>query len=78
MSRPRRRSAGPIALIRDDDVVTIDVTSRKLTVAADLDARRAGWRPRPVPAHPGALTKYARLVSSASRGAITILEEPTP
>ena len=75
---PEAAVGGPIALIRDDDVVTIDVAARRLTVAADLDARRAGWSPRPVPAHPGALTKYARLVSSASKGAITILEEPTP
>ena len=74
---PEAAVGGPIALIRDDDVVTIDVVARKLTVAADLDARRDGWSPRPVPAHPGALTKYARLVSSASKGAITT-QEPTP
>ena len=75
---PEAAVGGPIALIRDDDVVTIDVAARKLTVAADLDARRAGWSPRPVPAHPGALTKYAALVSSASKGAITTQQEPTP
>ena len=75
---PEAAVGGPIALIRDDDVITIDVAARKLTVAADLDARRAGWSPRPVPAHPGALTKYAALVSSASKGAITTHQEPTP
>ena len=75
---PEAAVGGPIALIRDDDVVTIDVAARRLTVAADLDARRAGWRPRPVPAHPGALTKYARLVSSASKGAITIQRGADP
>ena len=69
---PEAASGGPIALVRDGDVITIDTDARRIDVAADLDARRKGWVSRAKPAPRGALEKYARLVSSASQGAITI------
>ncbi|TNE88124.1 MAG: dihydroxy-acid dehydratase [Deltaproteobacteria bacterium] len=66
---PEAAAGGPIAKLRDGDLVVLDVDARSLDVHADLDAR-----PQPA-ARPlglmGAMAKYARLVSSASHGAIT-------
>jgi dihydroxy-acid dehydratase len=66
---PEAAHGGPIAKLRDGDVVTIDVASRRLDVAADLSSRSAA-RIAPRVRH-GVLAKYARDVSSASRGAVT-------
>jgi dihydroxy-acid dehydratase len=68
---PEAAVGGPIALIRDGDVISIDTQTRRIDVAADLATRREGWTSRAKPAPRGALEKYARLVSSASIGAIT-------
>ena len=68
---PEAAVGGPIALVRDGDIVTIDIAERRIDVAMDADARRQGWTSRAKPAPRGALEKYARLVSSASTGAIT-------
>jgi dihydroxy-acid dehydratase len=68
---PEAASGGPIGLLRDGDIVTLDVRARRLDVEANLDARRAQWKP-PVPRYTtGVMAKYAKLVSSASEGAIT-------
>jgi dihydroxy-acid dehydratase len=71
---PEASRGGPLAAIRDGDVVTLDVAGRRLDIdvsAAELDARLAGWTP-PAPRYTtGVLAKYARLVSSASTGAVT-------
>ncbi len=66
---PEAAHGGPIAKLRDGDVVTIDVASRRLDVAADLSTRNAA-RITPRVRH-GVLAKFARDVSSASRGAVT-------
>ena len=68
---PEAARGGPIALLREGDTVTIDVDRRRLETDADLESRRAEWRPRPPAYASGALAKYARLVSSASQGAVT-------
>ncbi len=71
---PEAASGGPLAVLRDGDVVTIDVAARRLDVevaAPELAARLAGWTPPPPRDATGVLAKYARLVSSASRGAVT-------
>jgi dihydroxy-acid dehydratase len=71
---PEAAAAGPIALLRAGDRVSIDATRRTLEVeltAAELKRRRAGWKPRKPYATSGVLAKYARLVGSASRGAVT-------
>jgi dihydroxy-acid dehydratase len=73
---PEAARGGPIALLRDGDTITIDVDRRVLETAADLEARRADWQPRPPAYTSGALAKYARLVSSASQGAVTAFPEP--
>jgi dihydroxy-acid dehydratase len=68
---PEAAWGGPIALLRDGDTITIDVDARRIDTDADLESRRAGWRPRPHAYASGALAKYAYLVSSASEGAVT-------
>jgi dihydroxy-acid dehydratase len=71
---PEASRGGPMAAVRDGDIIVIDVASRTLDVevAADtLKERLATWRaPQPRYAT-GVLGKYARLVSSASTGAVT-------
>jgi dihydroxy-acid dehydratase len=68
---PEAAQGGPIALVRDGDKITLDVRARRLDVEANLDERRTQWKP-PVPRYKsGVMAKYAKLVSSASEGAIT-------
>jgi dihydroxy-acid dehydratase len=68
---PEAAVGGPIALVRDGDIITLDVRARRLDVAANLDERRAQWKP-PAPHYTtGVMAKYAQLVSSASEGAVT-------
>ncbi|RMD89898.1 MAG: dihydroxy-acid dehydratase [Alphaproteobacteria bacterium] len=69
---PEAAEGGPIALLRDGDRISIDATARRIDVDADLEARRDGWRAPERPALAGAYAKYARLVASASEGAVTI------
>lgn len=68
---PEAAAAGPIGLVRDGDVIHLDVVERRLDVDADLEARRPGWQPPSPRSTRGALAKYAKLVSSASQGAVT-------
>jgi dihydroxy-acid dehydratase len=68
---PEAAAGGPIGLLRDGDTITLDVRARRLDVDANLDERRAQWKP-PVPRYKsGVMAKYAKLVSSASEGAVT-------
>ena len=72
---PEAVRGGPIAAVRDGDEITIDVDSRRLDVTLsdeEIAARVAVYEPPPNPDLTGALKKYARVVSSASHGAITI------
>jgi dihydroxy-acid dehydratase len=71
---PEAARGGPIAIVRDGDVVTIDVAARTLDVELDdeeIAARLAAWRPPPARVTRGVLGKYSRSVASASRGAVT-------
>src|SRR5699024_2571043 len=68
---PEAARGGPIALLRDGDRIVLDADRRVLETDADLDARRAEWQPREPRVKRGALAKYAALVGSASRGAVT-------
>ena len=68
---PEAQVGGPIAFVKDGDQITIDVDARRMDVAADLDARRAGWK-APAPRYKsGVMAKYAAAVSSAAIGAVT-------
>ncbi|HEY2905506.1 MAG TPA: dihydroxy-acid dehydratase [Vicinamibacterales bacterium] len=71
---PEASRGGPLAVVRDGDVVTIDVGSRRLDVdvpESEMRTRLTEWRP-PAPRYlTGVFAKYARTVSSASTGATT-------
>jgi len=71
---PEAAVGGPIALVREGDMITFDIEGRKLTVEVDdaeLERRRASWS-EPEPHYRiGVFAKYARLVSSAAEGAVT-------
>jgi dihydroxy-acid dehydratase len=70
---PEAAVGGAIGLIRDGDVIDIDLPARTLSVdltPQELDTRRAQWRP-PAPRFTrGWLARYMRLVGSASQGAV--------
>ena len=69
---PEAAAGGPIALIEEGDQVTVDIEGGALTLNiddAEFARRRAAWQP-PAPKHDhGVLAKYAKLVSSADKGA---------
>ena len=70
---PEAVDGGPIALVADGDRVRIDIPNRTLDLLVDdaeLAARRAAWVPLPPRYDRGVLAKYAKLVGSASRGAV--------
>jgi dihydroxy-acid dehydratase len=73
---PEAAVGGPIALVRDGDMIVFDIPRRQLNLeisAAELQSRRASWKP-PTPRYThGVFAKYAALVSSAARGAITMV-----
>jgi dihydroxy-acid dehydratase len=71
---PEAAVGGTIALVHEGDSITIDAARRliQLNVADDeLATRRAAWQPRAPRYTRGVLAKYAKLVSSASKGAVT-------
>ncbi|MBK5928044.1 dihydroxy-acid dehydratase [Rhodobaculum claviforme] len=72
---PEAAHGGPIGMLRDGDVITIDAIRGELSVAlsdAELAARKADWSgPRQTIHAAGALWKYAQLVGSAAKGAVT-------
>ena len=71
---PEAARGGPIAVVRDGDAIVFDVDARRLDVEVseqEMDARLRRWNaPEPRYAS-GVMAKYARLVSSASEGAVT-------
>jgi len=71
---PEAAIGGPIALIRDGDIITLDAERGRLDVKlskADLDGRAKEWKPRPSEFTSGYLWKYAQQVGSARHGALT-------
>ncbi len=71
---PEAAVGGPIALLRDGDMITLDAEKGLLAVdlsAAELDKRRASWKPRESQFTSGYLWKYAQQVGPARHGAIT-------
>ncbi|HEY0768275.1 MAG TPA: dihydroxy-acid dehydratase, partial [Steroidobacteraceae bacterium] len=71
---PEAAVGGPIGLLRSGDLISIDAVKRDIAVqlsAAELRRRRAAWKPAKPYALTGVLAKYAHLVGSASRGAVT-------
>jgi dihydroxy-acid dehydratase len=71
---PEAQEGGPIALVRDDDRISIDAAANQLNVSlsdSEFAARRKEWRMPPPKATRGTLAKYIRLVKSASLGCVT-------
>ncbi|NLP85726.1 dihydroxy-acid dehydratase [Microbacterium sp. CFH 90308] len=71
---PEAVDAGPIAFVRDGDLIRVDIAARSLDLLVDeaeLDSRRSGWEPLPPRYTRGVLAKYSRLVRSAAEGATT-------
>ena len=71
---PEAAVGGPIALLQEGDIVTLDIPGRQLNVKIseeELTDRQSKWNPIPPNYTTGALAKYAKLVSSASTGAVT-------
>jgi dihydroxy-acid dehydratase len=73
---PEAAVGGPIALIRDGDRITIDVTNRRIDVNVDLATRRAGFTPHVTRPARGVFAKYRASVASAAQGAVTIPNPP--
>ncbi|GAB4320164.1 MAG: dihydroxy-acid dehydratase [Promethearchaeota archaeon] len=70
---PEAYSGGPIALVRDGDVVKIDVENKRLDVDlddAELAERRASWKPVEREVKSPLLSRYRKLVTSAAKGAV--------
>ncbi|RLK49419.1 dihydroxy-acid dehydratase [Microbacterium telephonicum] len=71
---PEAVDAGPIAFVRDGDLIRVDIAARTLDLLVDdaeLSSRRSGWEPLPPRYTRGVLAKYSKLVHSAAEGAIT-------
>lgn len=70
---PEAAAGGPIALVREGDIISIDIDAGRLELEVsddELAARRAAWKPREPNVKTGWLARYAALVSSASSGAV--------
>jgi dihydroxy-acid dehydratase len=79
---PEAALGGPLGLVRDGDVITIDLDARRLDIAltdAELQARRADWQAPPPAFDTGWLQQYRRNVSPLSKGAVLVrTERPDP
>ncbi len=74
---PEAYNGGPLALIRDGDIIKIDIPGRKLDIelpAAELEKRRAAWK-RPTRTLTGHLRKYAAMVSEANTGCVVMPDD---
>src|SRR5574344_2545556 len=70
---PEAAVGGPIALVKEGDKITLDINAYKITLEVsdeELAKRRAAWKPRKPNVTTGYLARYAKLVSSADKGAI--------
>ena len=71
---PEAAVGGPIGLLKDGDIISIDAEAGTLSVDLsdeELEARRKEWKPRKTDYNSGALLKYAQLVGPAQKGAVT-------
>jgi dihydroxy-acid dehydratase len=71
---PESEAGGPLGLVEEGDRIVVDLPGRRIDLEVDeaeLEGRRAAWRPAPARYPTGALAKYARLVGSAEHGAVT-------
>ncbi len=72
---PEASSAGVIAILKDGDIINIDIPNRKLEVklsSLEISERFRLWKPVPPKIKTGYLSRYTKLVSSADKGAILL------
>ena len=70
---PEAAEGGPIGLVKEGDIILIDIPEKKITLKVgneEIDGRKRNFNPRPPAITSGCLARYARLVTSASTGAI--------
>jgi dihydroxy-acid dehydratase len=70
---PEAAEGGPIGLVREGDRIAIDIPGRSINLlvdGAELERRRAAWKPKPPKVTHGYLARYAKQVGSAASGAI--------
>ena len=70
---PEAAAGGPIALVQEGDIISIDIPARTITLQVsdeELAARKAAWVCPEPRIKTGYLARYAKLVTSADRGAI--------
>jgi dihydroxy-acid dehydratase len=74
---PEAMVGGPLALVKEGDTVHIDINNRSITLEIsneEMEARRSSWKP-PAPKYThGVFAKYAKLVGSASKGAVCTVD----
>ena len=71
---PEAQEGGPIALVQENDIITVDVLKRTIDIevsATELGKRQKAWTPPTLKTSSGTLLKYTRLVGSASKGCLT-------
>jgi dihydroxy-acid dehydratase len=71
---PEAQDGGTIALVKDGDIITIDAELNSINLeipASELEKRRSNWIAPSLKVNKGVLYKYAKSVSSASRGCVT-------
>ena len=74
---PEAAVGGPIALVQEGDIISIDIPANRLEMKVsdeELAARRAKWQPRKPRVTDGYLARYAGLVTSGNRGAVLELK----
>ena len=70
---PEAMQKGPIAIVKDGDRIAIDIPAKKLTLKVsenEIQERLSGWSPPPPKITRGYMARYARMVSSAAKGAV--------
>jgi dihydroxy-acid dehydratase len=72
---PEAATGGPIAIIKDGDLISIDIPRRKIELKvaqAEIEKRMRAWKPRSPKVKTGYLSRYARFVESAAKGAVVV------
>ena len=70
---PEASKGGPIAVIKDNDIITIDIKQRRIDMdlpKSEIEGRLKKWKPARPKVRSGWLSRYSKMVSSASRGAV--------
>jgi dihydroxy-acid dehydratase len=71
---PEAQVGGPIALVQDGDVITVDAVNNTLDMQVppeEMERRRKAWKAPPLKVSQGTLYKYVKAVEDASHGCIT-------